>query len=763
MVNLVDMSRAGTVFHAVCASAVLSVLVFSHVLPAQAPQPSVPADAIYKQAGQPVEERVRDLLRRMTPGEKARQLDMYRGVSPSVEDDAQKSADDIKAHGFRPDIAEKTWGSLGVGSIHDLYGAPELNNEIQKWVIAHTRLGIPALFAEEGLHGFSTGTIFPAQINLAATWNTQLATQTGAAIAAEARATGVDMLFAPVLDLARDPRWGRIEEDFGEDPWLTGQMGLACVQGMQGTSLATDHSVIAEPKHFAAHGSPESGTNTSPVHIGERELRSVMLKSFEPSFRQGHAMGTMAAYHEIDGIPVTADPFLLNTILRSEWGFKGFVLSDLGAIRRLYDAHYVAASPKAAVVMAINSGVDMQFYDFDHATFQNAIINGIKDGSLSSTALDRAVSDVLRVKFELGLFDHPFIDPTLNSRQHRSQQHLDISYESALQSMTLLKNKDNLLPLSKDLKKIAVIGPNASVARYGDYAPEPDERSHNDMLSQIRQTLPKAAISYADGKSIPQALDQIKDAQVVILALGERPGISGEGSDRSSLDLPDNQEALLEAVVATGKPTVLVLQNGRPLTIGWAKEHADAILEAWYPGEFGGKAIAATLFGDNNPSGHLTTTFPRSIGMLPDYYNSDPSKNHKYIDGDDQPLFPFGYGLSYTTFKFSNLGVEIKGSGPITVSVDVTNTGKAAGDDVAQLYVRQDVSSVETPDRSLKAFSRVHLDPGETKRVVFSIPQQELEIWNASKQWVLEPGSFTVWAGDSSRADLSSKFSLGQN
>lgn len=729
---------------------------------AQQSLPTVPPNAPYKQAGLPVEDRVSDLLSRMTVEEKARQLDMYRGVSPSVESDAQKAADEIKMHGFRPQDAEKTWGRLGVGSIHDLYGEPALNNEIQQWVIKNTRLGIPALFAEEGLHGFSTGTIFPAQINLAATWNRQLATRTGAAIAAEARATGVDMLFAPVLDLAREPRWGRVEEDFGEDPFLTGQMGLAYVEGYQGDSLASDHTVIAEPKHFAGHGSPESGTNTSPVHIGERELRSVMLKSFEPSFRQGHAMATMAAYHEIDGIPVTADPFLLKTILRGEWGFKGFVLSDLGAIQRLYGAHRVAASPKDAVVMAINAGVDMQFYDFDHQTFQGAIVSGIRDGSLSSAALDRAVSDVLRVKFELGLFDRPLVDPALNAQVHRAPAHLELSLESALQSITLLKNERHLLPLSNELKHIAIIGPNAKVARYGDYAPEPDSAARNDLFSEIQRMLPQTELSFADGKDISEAVALAGNADVVILALGERSGISGEGSDRSNLDMPDNQEALLEAIVATGKPSALVLQNGRPLTIGWAKEHAPAILEAWYPGEFGGKAIAMTLFGKNNPSGHLTVTFPRSTGTLPDYYNYDPSKSHRYVDGDDRPVFPFGFGLSYTTFRFDSLRVQapVIGGGDIEVSVKVTNSGAVAGDEVAQLYLRQDVSSVETPGRALKGFSRVHLEPGETKTVTFDLPQSELELWNAEAKWVVEPGAYTVWVGDSSEASLTAKFKL---
>jgi beta-glucosidase len=412
--------------------------------------------------------------------------------------------------------------------------------------------------------------------------------------------------------------------------------------------------------------------------------------------------------------------------------------------------------------MAINAGVDMQFYDFDHATFQNAIADGIHDGSLSPAALDRAVSDVLRVKFELGLFDRPLVDPALNARVHRARAHLDLSLESALESMTLLKNENHLLPLSKSLTQIAVIGPNAKAARYGDYAPEPDPAAHADLFEGIHELVPQAALSYADGKDIALAVSLARGAEAVILALGERGGISGEGSDRSSLDLPENQEALLEAVAGAGKPVVLVIQNGRPLTIGWAKEHAGAIIEAWYPGEFGGKAMAATLFGDNNPGGHLTISFPRSIGVLPDFYNYDPSKNHRYVDGDDQPIFPFGFGLSYTSFRFDGLRIlppAMKG-GKIAVSVQVTNTGSVAGDEVAQLYVREDVSSVETPERSLKGFSRIHVEPGAAKTVTFELPQRDLALWNAEGKWAVEPGAYTVWVGDSSAASLEGKFKL---
>jgi beta-glucosidase len=570
------------------------------------------------------------------------------------------------------------------------------------------------------------------------------------------------MILAPVLDLARDPRWGRVEEDYGEDPYLTGRMGEAFVRGAQGKSLNSEQSVVSEPKHFAGHGSPEGGTNTSPVHMGERELRSVMLRSFEPAIRDGKAMGVMAAYHEIDGIPITADPFLLKKILRQEWGFKGFVLSDLGAIKRLYSAHGIASTPKEAACLAIKSGVDMQFYDFDHEVFQRALIECVREGSLPQSDLDRAVKSVLRVKFALGLFDHSTTDPNLRAQTFRSQAHLDLSLEAARQSVTLLKNDGHLLPLSKSVQRIVVIGPNADVARYGDYERE-SNGEHISILQGIRQLVPGATVDFDPGKDIAAAIATAKNADVIILGLGEWQGISGEGFDRSDLDLPGNQEQLMEAVVATGKPVVLVLENGRPLTIGWAKENVPAILEAWYPGEFGGKAIAETLFGDNNPSGHLTISFPRSVGQLPDFYNSDRSRIRKYVDGDGLPLFPFGFGLSYTSFRYDHLAVQAPphgSDGEILATVDVTNVGDREGVEVAQVYVRQDFGSVETPDRSLEGFSRVALKPQETKNVVFHIPQSQLAVWDAEGKWSVEAGSYTLWAGGSSQASLTADLVL---
>jgi beta-glucosidase len=715
----------------------------------------------YKDPRIPLEQRLSDLLSRMTPEEKARQLDMYssaREIVSAHTDDTHAALDAT----FVPEKAEGIWGSLGVGAVHDLNPTAVQANAIQKWVITHNRLGIPALFIEEGLHGYDTGTVFPAPIGLAGTWDPDVARETGAAIAAEARSHGVDMILAPVLDLARDPRWGRVEEDFGEDTYLTGQFGLAYVQGMQGDSLASDHTAVAEPKHFVGHGSPDGGQNTSPVHMGERELRTQMLAAFEPAFLEGHAMATMVAYHEIDGIPMTADPLVLKQILRGEWGFQGFALSDLGAIRRLYEDHRVASSPQAASCLAIRSGVDMQFYDFEHAVFEKALVDCLHDGTMPAEDLDRAVRSVLRVKFMLGLFDHPYVDTTLTPRAERTAEHLAISLRSARESMTLLKNEGNLLPLAKTTKRIAVIGPNGKIARYGDYERETNGK-HVSLFEGIQAEVPSATVTFDEGKDISAAVATAQQADVVVLGMGEWQGVEGEGFDRTNLDLPGNQEPLLEAIVATGKPAVLVLENGRPLTIHWAAQHVPAILESWYPGELGGQAIAETLFGDNNPGGHLTVTFPKSTGQLPVYYNSDPSRVHKYVDDDAQPLFPFGWGLSYTAFRYDHLTATqppLKTGQDVHVTVDVTNTGSRDGDDVVQLYLRRDFSSVETPERELKGFTRIHLKAGETRTISFEVPQRQLQIWNTEGKWVVEPGAYTLWTGDSSEAALKTIFNL---
>jgi beta-glucosidase len=404
----------------------------------------------------------------------------------------------------------------------------------------------------------------------------------------------------------------------------------------------------------------------------------------------------------------------------------------------------------------------MQFYDFDHETFQSAIINGIKSGQLSEATLDQSVARVLRAKFMLGLFDHPLVDEHLDAAVRHCPAHDQLALESARQSMCLLQNEGQLLPLQKNLQRIAVIGPNANIARLGDYTEAALEGSSQGMLEQIRKLVsPQTTVSFADGDDIAQAVALAKTADVVILGLGEWLKISGEGFDRSDLDLPGNQEALLEAIVGTGKPIVLVLQNGRPLSITWAARHVPAILEAWYPGEFGGRAIAETLFGDNNPAGRLTITFPRSVGQLPDFYDHFPSRKDSYIEGDSSPLFVFGHGLSYTTFKYDQLAVTTPSmNDDFTVSVRVANTGTREGDEVAQLYVRQETASVVTPVKALKGFSRIHLLAGESKTVLFRLSPASLAVWGAGQQWKVEPGKYTIYVGGGSQATLSSQFTL---
>lgn len=724
------------------------------------------AAPLYTQAGMPIESRVRDLVGRMTLEEKARQLDMYSGtafIDKKLDDTHTASDARVKA-----DALAKALGNLGAGSIHDIYPTARISNEIQKWVIEHNRLHIPALFIEEGVHGYNGfgETLYPCSINLASTFDAELAQETAAGIAAEARSNGVDMILGPVLDVAREPRWGRIEEDFGEDPYLSGALGAAYVTGMQGKSLDTDHTVISEPKHFAGHGSPEGGSNTNPVHAGEREFRSIFLRSFEPAIRAG-ARGVMAAYHEVDGVPSAGNPWLLTDVLRKEWGFKGFVLSDLGAIWELYGRHHVTATEADAVLLAITSGVDMQFYDFKHETFQNALVDGVRAVKISPRVLDQAVSRVLRVKFELGLFDHPYVSESLHAKVSRSSQYLDTALKSARESIVLLKNQSPfavvnadggkggapLLPLSMSVTSIALIGPNAVTARLGDYTPSQGVHGVS-VLDGVKEVVPSARLLVDDGKSIPDAVAKAKEAEVVVLCLGEREGLSGEGSDRSDLNLPENQEQLLEAVLQANPRTVLVLQNGRPLTIPWAAEHIPAILEAWYPGERGGLAIAETLFGVNNPSGKLPISFPRSVGAIPVFYNHDVSKQMRYVDGTGEPLFPFGFGLSYTTFSYSNLTGRKLGPGSVSVSVEVANTGRRDGDEVVQIYLRPNTSSVETPVRALKAFRRVHLQAGGKAVLTFQLGPYELAIWSARKKWEVERGAYTIWAGGSSDAKL---------
>ena len=710
----------------------------------------------YKNKLLPVDQRVKDLLGRMTLEEKVRQLDMYSGQ------DVVPMEGKHEATLYNEDTIAKALGNFSPGSIHDFYPAyPSLSNQVQHYVITHSRLGIPVMFIEEGLHGYSGkgSSSFPIPLALAATWDTSLVYKAGRSVATEARADGTDFLLAPLLGVSRDPRWGRMEETFGEDTYLVSEIGLSMVKGLQGGDVSRPDAVISEPKHFIVHPIPEAGSNTGPVNIGEREMRSVYFPPFQKAVEKGGALGIMAAYHEIDGIPMVDNKWLLTDVLRKEWGFKGIVVSDLGAVRMSLENHQVAKNRSDALAQTFNAGLNMQFYDFGHKEFLHSMDSALQQKMITQECLDSAVADVLRVKFLLGLFDRPYIDTTLWSKVRNSEAHQQIALRAAQESICLLKNENNLLPLN-GVKTIAVIGPLAKSNYLGGYSNSEDTAV--SLLDGLKQRAGKdIQINYATGisktnaeSSLLDAVSLVKKSDVAIVALGENLEEVGEGKDRADLRLDSAQLALIKAIQETGKPAVVVLMNGRALCIDWVAQNIPAIVEGWFNGEKGGLAMADVLLGNVNPSGKLPVTFPRSVGQIPFYYSHKPSSYYRYVDEKDTPLFPFGHGLSYTTFAYSDLqlpATAIPSDKDFEITLKVTNTGKIAGDEVVQLYIRDEVASVTTPVKALKSFARVALRPGETKAVTFKINSQEaLAVWNRQMKHVIEPGFFKVMVGSSS-------------
>jgi beta-glucosidase len=750
----------------------------------------------YKDPGLPVESRIDDLLGRMTITEKIKQLDMYWGKEVA-------NMEGHEASSYAEEKVAASLGNTGAGSVHDLYPlSAEISNRIQHYALEKTRLGIPVLFIEEGLHGYSGlgSTSFPIPIELASAWDTVLVQEIGHTIAMETRAHGVDMILGPVLCLPRDPRWGRVEETYGEDPYLAALNGVAMVKGMQGGDVSRHDAVVAEPKHFAVHGIPEAGSNTSPVNIGEREARSAFLPVFEKAVKEGGALAMMAAYSEIDGIPCVDNKWLLTDVLRKEWGFKGFVLSDLGAIKMTIENHHTASGIGDAMAQTLKAGLNMQFYDFGHEDFLKAMTRDIHDGTLSIAELNRAVSDVLRIKFLLGLFDHPYIDTALKARVFHTSENQDLALKAAREGICLLKNEGlpGILPFKSSIRSLAVIGPLAASTYLGGYSNEAGraisildglrQRAGNsltinyekgysadmakgnsaneakgngaDTLSNAADTLSMASaasgLARAASDLVRKAVDLVLQSDAAVVVLGEDPGIVGEGKDRAGLDLGDRQMDLIKALKATGKPIVVVLCNGRPLCINWVAANVPSIVEAWFSGEKAGLAIADVLLGKTNPSGKLPMTFPRSVGQIPFYYNHKPTSHHNYVDESDTPLFPFGHGLSYTHFDYSGLTVQpasIPVKGQATVQVTIKNTGDREGSEVVQLYLRDVVSSVTTPAEALKGFGRVSLQPGESKVVRFAIGPEQLALWNREMKHVVEPGEFKIMVGSSS-ADI---------
>jgi beta-glucosidase len=672
-------------------------------------------------------------------------------------------------------------------SAHD---AAIIRNDLQKFLIEKTRLGIPTIFMGEALHGYMANgsTSFPIVLGLASTWDPKLINQVFTAAGDEMSAAGTKQAFSPVLDLARDPRWGRTEETYGEDPYLVARMGVAAITGLQGNTfpLIDEHHVMATAKHFAAHGQPEGGTNTAPANYSERTLRETFLVPFKAAVQEAHAGSVMASYNEIDGVPSHINKWLLGKVLREEWGFPGYIVSDGNGLQMLVETHHVAADKADAARKALAAGVD---FDLSDGSVYATIEEQVKQGNIPESELDAAVTHLLTAKFRLGLFDHPYADPDYATRTTNSPEHKKLAQKVAEESIVLLKNQNNLLPLDlKKLKTIAVIGPNAADLHQGGYSRGPGEGNGVTILQGI-EARGKAAgvkvvfsegckittgkqgwdawyenkVELPDPKSevatIKAAADVAKKSDVAIVVVGENESTNREAwsdqhrGDRDSLDLIGSQEALVRAIVETGTPTVVLLINGRPLSVNYIKEKAPAILEGWYLGEQGGTAAANVLFGDVNPGGKLPITFPTSVGQLPDFYNHKPSRERQYLFTGNAPLFPFGYGLSYTTFKFENVRVEpatILPGGTATVKVDVTNTGIREGDEVAQLYIHQKVATITRPVKELRGFHRVTLKSGEKTTVEFALTPESLQLLDINMQPAVEPGTFELMVGPNS-------------
>ncbi|HXN48079.1 MAG TPA: glycoside hydrolase family 3 N-terminal domain-containing protein [Bryobacteraceae bacterium] len=731
----------------------------------------------YKNPKLPIEQRVADLLGRMTLEEKCAQLVPVRGAREVLDTTGKYDNDSAKK------VLTSLYNPNTKISAHD---AAVLRNAVQRYLVEKTRLGIPEMPAGELLHGFMSNgaTSFPQALALASTFDPPLVKRVFTAAADEMASAGVVWAFTPVLDLARDPRWGRTEETYGEDPFLGSRIGVAAIEGMQGPNFLIDrHHVMATAKHFAVHGAPEGGTNTAPGNYAERIVRESYLAAFQAAIMEAHAGSVMASYNEINGIPSHVNPWLLDKVLRQEWGFRGFVTSDGGGLQMLVQVHHIAVDYADAARQALAAGVD---YDLSDGSVYRTLLDQVKAGKVPEWQIDRAVSRVLAAKFRLGLFENPYVDADYAEHTTNSAEHRDLAEKTAEKAVVLMKNEGNLLPLDlSKLKTIAVIGPNAADVHIGGYGREPGHGV--SILDGIRQRVGDAAkVVYAEGSRItegqqgwigwiqdpvklPDAESQLKrieeavaaarGADVAIVVVGENERTNREAwseshlGDRDSLDLIGYQDQLIKAIVETGKPTVVFLINGRPLSINYVAEHVPAILEGWYLGEEGGTAAARVLFGDVNPGGKLPITFPHSVGQLPDYYNHKPSMNRGYLFWGRKPLFPFGWGLSYTTFAFENLRLEpaeIAAEGQTTASVDITNTGTREGDQVAQLYVHQKVASVTRPVMELRGFERVTLKPGEKKTVHFKVTPIELQMLNRDMHWVVEPGTFDIMVGPSS-------------
>lgn len=744
----------------------------------------------YKDSRLPVEERVQDLLSRMTMEEKIGQLSM-KSLKALELDNNNRVTDSSLVNLF----AGESIGCLESPFVeHDKVAI--YSEAADHYFRTKTRLGIPAIQIAECLHGqMALGTtIFPQAIGLGCTWNPALIKQMASVIAEEASLSGVDQALSPLFDLARDPRYGRVEECYGEDPYLVKEMGVAYVTGMQGEPEVTRSHIPAgklacTAKHFVAYSVPEAGINLAPSLVGERTLRELHFYPFEAVVRDANVYSVMPGYHEVDGVPVHASRWLLTDVLRKEWGFNGYIFSDYGAIGMLDNFHKTAHNKAESAYQAITAGVDLEA----PGRYAYGELEGlVRNEKLPQAVVDTAVSNILRVKFKMGLFDRPYRKPEALAKKVHKKESISLAQQIAEESIVLLKNSDNLLPLDKKkIKSVAVIGPNADKVQFGDYSITKNNDYGTTILEGIRSYVGNdLKVNYAEGCGITnlskagfeEAVRLVGESDVVVLVLGgtsviysgigwgdpnsKEVNTCGEGYDRNELNFPGVQPELLDRITSLGKPVVLVMLNGRPYAIENEIAKVGAVLEAWYPGEKGGDAVARILFGEVNPSGRLSVSFPKTTGHIPVYANYKPSSRgyynrrgtpekpgRDYVFSSPDPLFCFGYGLSYTTFDYSDIHVNNylnTGGDVVEVYCRIRNTGNRAGAEVVQLYVRDLVSSVTTPVKALKAFDKVFLQPGEEKQIKFQVNKNDLRLWNVSKQWVLEPGEFEVYLGASS-------------
>ncbi|RGY32993.1 beta-glucosidase [Bacteroides sp. OF02-3LB] len=747
--------------------------------------PSLPA---YKDPSLSIDMRLSDLLSRMTLEEKVGQL-----LCPLGWEMYEIHGSEVHPSGkFKQLIKERNAGMLWATYRADPWTKktlanglnPELSakagNALQKYVMENTRLGIPMFLAEEAPHGHMAigATVFPTGIGMAATWSPELVKEVGQVIAKEIRSQGGHISYGPVLDLTRDPRWSRVEETFGEDPVLSGILGASMVDGLGGGNLSQKYATIATLKHFLAYAVPEGGQNGNYASVGIRDLHQNFLPPFRKAIDAG-ALSVMTSYNSIDGIPCTSNHYLLTQLLRNEWKFCGFVVSDLYSIEGIHESHFVALTKENAAIQSVTAGVDV---DLGGDAYTN-LCHAVQSGQMDKAVIDTAVCRVLRMKFEMGLFEHPYVDPKIAAKTVRRKEHIELARKIAQSSITLLKNENSILPLSKTINKVAVIGPNAD-NRYnmlGDYTAPQEDSNVKTVLDGILTKLSPSRVEYVRGcairdttvNEIEQAIEAARRSEVVIVVVGgssardfktsyketgaavaEEGSVSdmecGEGFDRASLSLLGRQQELLESLQKTGKPLIVVYIEGRPLEKNWASEYADALLTAYYPGQEGGNAIADVLFGDYNPSGRLPISVPRSVGQIPVYYNKKAPRNHDYVEVSSSPLYSFGYGMSYTTFEYSDLQVVQKSARCFEVSFKVKNTGKYDGEEVSQLYMRDEYASVVQPMKQLKHFERFYLKKGEEKKVTFVLTEEDFFLVNYTLKKVVESGNFHLMIGAAS-------------